>query len=262
MSSFCIPRTVGLDGLDLGGRERELRHLELFLEVLDLLAVVAPGLAHLLGEPVGPRVRDAHEPEVEEVDRLVPPLGELDADRLGLLEAGDVVAGVAAVVGDDLLAHEEVLVPRRHLREVRLRVDDRAGLHEVLGDEGVALGRVGLRRVRGLELRLGRPRPEVRDEVRDLVVGQAQVRHPRLGVVGLRVLQPRGDPARRRLLGKADQVRAVLAPAVHDAPLRAGLGDVAALAADVLEEDLAPRRVALARGRGTRLCRISRTGRP
>ena len=167
---FLHSQDGGLDGFDLRPREGELRHARLLLERLHLLAVEGARLTRLLLEPVGARVGQVEEAEVEEVDRLVAPLGQLDADRFGLLEARNRVAGIAPVVADDFLADEEVLFPGSHLPDVGFRVHDGSRLREVIEDERVALFPVGLRSPAARELGLCRPRHEVGHEIGDLVV--------------------------------------------------------------------------------------------
>ena len=89
--------------------EAEVRHLELLLPAARAVAVEDARGVELRPEPVLPGVRQVQEAEVEAVDRLRPLLGQLGADRLGVLEAGDLVAGVAAVVRDQFLAGVDLL---------------------------------------------------------------------------------------------------------------------------------------------------------
>ncbi len=89
MSSFCIPRTVDWTASISAGESENCGIFSFSWNVFTFSRSKLRGSPDLLREPVRARVRQVHEPEVEEVDRLVSPLGELDADRLGLLEAGD-----------------------------------------------------------------------------------------------------------------------------------------------------------------------------
>jgi hypothetical protein len=63
------------------------------------------------------------------MNRLRALLGELGPDRLGVFEPRDRVAGVAPIVGDEVLADVDLLAMEVHCREVGLRIEERLGRH-------------------------------------------------------------------------------------------------------------------------------------
>ena len=133
------------DRVGLALAHAEVRHLvELAVGLDQLLALVPDPRPHHLGaEPARLAVLDLVDvPEVEQVQRLRGLLRELDADRLGVLEAGDGVAAGAAVLGDGLLAEVERLLLLAHLGDVRLALLDGLELLEVALDQLGARGGV------------------------------------------------------------------------------------------------------------------------
>ena len=158
----------------------------------------------------------------------------------------------AAVVRDELLADVDLLRREVHLREVRLRVEDRLRGH--LEVEGDAFERRGIRlRQRHRLERGGRlQRREVLGDVERVLVREPEVRHLRVGIPGLGVQDPAVDPVPGRLRSDAREVRPELPVRADEVALRVGIDDVAAVAAAAREELLAARRVAVARrGLGT-----------
>ena len=79
----------GRDGLvELAVGEAEVRHPQLLFPAAGAVAVEDARRVELRPEPVLTRVRQVDEPEVEAVNRLGALLGQLGADRLGVLEPG------------------------------------------------------------------------------------------------------------------------------------------------------------------------------
>ncbi len=217
-----LPLEEGEDGERFLVGEIELRHAR-----LDALVGEDARDVQLLPDPVGVRLpvlrilgEVLHVAEVEQLDRLAPVLGQLGADLLRGLEALDVVAAEAAVLGDELLAFGgELLLFTRGVLRVGPRL---AGLerHQISGDVG----------------RLG--------------VGEAEIRHLRVRPHRLGVLHPRVDPLGLRLVADVPEIGRVVAlrGTFAAAGGRIFFGDVAGLAADALERLFALGGVALRRG--------------
>ena len=177
------------------------------------------------------------------VTSLLPSSDKSDADRLGRLEALDVVAAETAVARDDALAEIEPAWRSASILASRaLRLGERHQVAQVVEQHGIGTAPASESPVRRRAGRSGERR-QIRRDVGHLRVGQPQIGHVGARVVVLRIADPVVEPDVRRLAADALQRLAERAPRTGGRAIVL-VDDVAAQAADRSDDLLTRLRVA------------------
>ena len=160
------------------------------------------------------------------------------------------MAREAAVVRDQLLAGVDLLGLEIHLRELRLRVEERLVRHLEVERDPLERGRVRRGQADLFELRGRLQSREVLGDVEGLVRRQPEVRHLRVGAPGLRVEYPVVKPVAAHLRADAREVRPELPVRSREVAARVRIGEVTPETASLREERRAAGRVSRPRDGG------------
>ena len=239
---------VRLEAHDRRGEQRcfFLAHAEVghpqFLERLqNAVLVERTWIPHLLLEPLDLRVRNVMDKrEVEPRQQLGPLLGELDPDRLRILEPADLVATETTVAANHALPQFDLLFLGRKPSHQLLRLGGRQHRPDVV-EQRLRHVRRGVGRLRRAAVRT-RQRRQVGRDIRCLLIGKAQIRHVGIATEMAWITHPVEEPLVTGLVSDALQRLAERAARAGGEPVHV-LRDVTREAADRVDQLFPPPRV-------------------